>query len=70
MEVSSQFHALAALPQERAPCTHRIGGWVGPRAGMDTVPKRKIPNPRRDLNSDQCKLNNPNLAYFNPQNFI
>jgi hypothetical protein len=27
---------------ERAHCTHWIGGWVGPRAGLDVVEKRKI----------------------------
>jgi hypothetical protein len=31
--------------RERAPGTHWIGGWVGPRAGLDTVVKRKIPSP-------------------------
>jgi hypothetical protein len=29
---------------ERDPDTHWIGGWVGPRAGLDTVVKRKIPS--------------------------
>jgi hypothetical protein len=29
-------------PGERAPSTHWIGGWVGPRAGLDAVEKRKI----------------------------
>jgi hypothetical protein len=29
--------------QGTAPCTHWIGGWVGPRAGLDAVVKRKIP---------------------------
>jgi hypothetical protein len=29
-------------PTERAPVTHWIGGWVGPRAGLDAVVKRKI----------------------------
>jgi hypothetical protein len=24
-------------PRERAPVTHWIGGWVGPRAGLDAV---------------------------------
>jgi hypothetical protein len=38
--------------RETAPGTHWIGGWVGPRAGLDTVPKRKIPIPRRESNSD------------------
>jgi hypothetical protein len=46
MEVSGQLHALAALPlRERAPGTHWIGGWVDPRAVLDAVVKRKIPNP-------------------------
>jgi hypothetical protein len=25
------------IPWERAPGTHWIGGWVGPRAGLDGV---------------------------------
>jgi hypothetical protein len=29
-------------PEERAPGTHRIGGWVGPRACLDDVEKRKF----------------------------
>jgi hypothetical protein len=37
-------------PRERAPGTHWIGGWVGPRAGLDGVVKRKIPSPRRESN--------------------
>jgi hypothetical protein len=32
-------------PRERAPGTHWIGDWVGPRAILDTVVKRKIPSP-------------------------
>jgi hypothetical protein len=27
---------------ERAPGTHWIGGWVGPRASLEAVEKRKI----------------------------
>jgi hypothetical protein len=37
-------------PRERAPGTHWIGGWLGPRAGLDTVVNRKIPSPRRESN--------------------
>jgi hypothetical protein len=33
-------------PRERAPGTHLIGGWAGPRAVLDAVVKRKIPSPR------------------------
>jgi hypothetical protein len=29
-------------PGETAPGTHWIGGWVGPRAGLDTVVKKKF----------------------------
>jgi hypothetical protein len=28
-------------PEVRAPRTHRVGGWVGPRAGLDAVAKRR-----------------------------
>jgi hypothetical protein len=37
-------------PRERAPGTHWIGGWVGPRAVLDAVVKRKIPRPYRESN--------------------
>jgi hypothetical protein len=30
-------------PRERAPGAHWIGGWVGPRASLNVVMKRKIP---------------------------
>jgi hypothetical protein len=36
--------------RERAPGTHWIGGWVVPRAVLDAVVKRKIPNPPRESN--------------------
>jgi hypothetical protein len=36
--------------RERAPGTHWIGGWVGPRAVLDAVLKRKIPNSRWECN--------------------
>jgi hypothetical protein len=39
-------------PRERAPCTHWIGGWVGPRAGLDAVSKGKIPSLLQKLNPD------------------
>jgi hypothetical protein len=39
-------------PKERPPGTHWLGGWVGPRAGLDTVSRRKFPSPRQDSNPD------------------
>jgi hypothetical protein len=51
MEVSGQLHAPVTLPpKEGEPGTHWIRGWVGPRAVLDAVVKRKIPSPRRELN--------------------
>jgi hypothetical protein len=41
---------VSFTPREREPGTHWIGGWVGPRAGLDAVVKRKIPSPCRDSN--------------------
>jgi hypothetical protein len=35
-------------PKERARGIHWIGGWVGPRAVLDAVVKRKIPSSRRE----------------------
>jgi hypothetical protein len=32
-------------PRERAAGKHWMGGWVGPRAGLNAVVKRKIPSP-------------------------
>jgi hypothetical protein len=37
-------------PREGTPGTHWIGDWVGPRACLDVVVKRKIPSPCRDSN--------------------
>jgi hypothetical protein len=34
--------------RKRTPSTYWIGGWVGPRAGLEAVVKRKIPSPRRE----------------------
>jgi hypothetical protein len=41
MKLSGQFHAPAPAPA-LAPGTHRIGGWVDPRAGLDDLEKRKF----------------------------
>ena len=41
--VGGQRHALAALPPLERPGTHCIGGWVGPRAGLDRCGKISSP---------------------------
>jgi len=43
--VGGQRHAPAALPPGKRPDTHCIGGWVGPRAGLDGFGKSR---PHRD----------------------
>jgi hypothetical protein len=35
-------HPGCFTPRERAPGTHWIGGWVGPRAILDAVVKRNV----------------------------
>jgi hypothetical protein len=40
-------------PGERTPGTHWIGGWVGPRAGLDAGARRKILCPCRGSNPDR-----------------
>jgi hypothetical protein len=43
MGLSGQRHAPAALYlHDWTPNTHRIGGWVGLRAGLDTGARGKI----------------------------
>jgi hypothetical protein len=38
-------------PREGAPGTHWVGGWMGPRAGLDSVSKRRILSPYWESNS-------------------
>jgi hypothetical protein len=45
MKVDGQLHAPAALPLGKRPSTYCIGGWVGPRAGLDGYGKSR---PHRD----------------------
>jgi len=46
-EVGAQLHASTVFtpppPRERPPGTHWIGGWVGPRAGLDAVVREEFP---------------------------
>jgi hypothetical protein len=38
--------------RDRVPGTHSTGGWVGPRASLDAVAKRKISSRCRESNPD------------------
>ena len=43
MVVGGQRHAPAALSPGRRPGTHCIGGWVGPKVGLDGCGKSRPP---------------------------
>jgi hypothetical protein len=58
------FTPRPLYPRERAPRTHWIGGWVGPRAVLETVIKRKIPSPRRESNSRRMNWFERNICAF------
>jgi len=45
MEVRVSFTPRPLYPKERAPVTHWIRDWVGPRALLEAVVKKKIPSP-------------------------
>jgi hypothetical protein len=46
------FKPRPPYPQGKIPGTPWIGGWVGPRAGLDAVVRRKIPKFYRELNPE------------------
>jgi len=42
---AASFTPMPLYPRETAPGIHWKGGWEGPRAGLDTVVKRKTHSP-------------------------
>jgi hypothetical protein len=65
MEVSGQLHTPAALPPgERGPRTNWIGGWVGPRADLDAVAKRKKKSPITALATDSRSVLGPTQPHI------
>jgi hypothetical protein len=52
-------------PEERTPITHCTGGWVGPRASLDTEARGKILCPCRGSNLDSpvAQKNLKNLMF-------
>jgi hypothetical protein len=52
-EWSASRPGRSFTPGERTPGTHCTGGWVGPRAGLDTEVRGKILFPRWGSNPDR-----------------
>ena len=50
---TSQQHVLVALHPGKNPITHLLGSWVGPRASLGILEKRKIAFSCRDSNPDR-----------------
>jgi hypothetical protein len=46
MEVNGQFQYPAVLPLGKNPGTHCIGGWVGPKSGLDVSEYTQVNNAR------------------------
>jgi len=49
LDGGGQLHTPTALPPRKEPLVSI--GWVGPRAVLEAVVKRKIPSPRHELST-------------------
>jgi hypothetical protein len=54
MKVCGQFHAPAAMPQGKKP----LGGWVGPRTGLDEVENPSVVEPMANCCTNLVKKQN------------
>jgi hypothetical protein len=58
------FTPRPLYPQGKSTGTDWIGGWVGPRAVLDAVVKRKILSTRRELYPTETKLINDDILRY------
>jgi hypothetical protein len=67
MRVRGQLHSPVALPPGKRPGTHCVGGWVGPRAGLDgceNLALTGIRSPDRPARSESLyRLSHPGPWY-------
>jgi hypothetical protein len=71
--VGGQHHTLAALPLGKKPNTHCIGGWVGPRTGLDGCGKScptGIQSPDRLAHSESLYQPSYPCPHFSDRNHI
>jgi len=69
MRVDGQRHAPVAIPPVKRPGTHRTGGWVGLRSGLDDRGKPRPPPvfdpPNRPVRSASLyRLHSAELTYL------
>jgi hypothetical protein len=64
------FTSRPLYPQGKSPYYPLDREWVGPRAGLDAVSKRKIPNLLRDSNSDRSGRSQSPYQLSYPGSFI
>jgi hypothetical protein len=51
MEVSEWLQIPTALAMEKGTDTNWLGGWMGPRAGLDASVRRRNPSSYQESNS-------------------
>jgi len=56
MEMLSQIHVLDPLSTRENHTIHRVGGWVDPRVGLDSVIGGNIPCTCQDSNPRSFSL--------------
>ena len=62
MGVGCYRHAQAALPPRQKPGTHRTGGWVGPRKGLDGCGKSRLYRTVQTRSESLYRLRYPGLG--------
>jgi len=64
MKAYGASHPGRFTPRKRAPGTHWIERWVGPRAGLEAEMKRETPSPNTKTNASCSGFYSKNLRVF------
>jgi hypothetical protein len=63
-------HAPITVPPGKRPITHGIGGWVGPRTGLDGCAISRLPTRFRSLDRPVCSELLYRLRFPGPHNIL